>query len=205
MTPAKRLLVLFFVSLAFAGGAFFTYLAFLGGPSQPAYATVLSEPMALPDVTLVDDSGRPFTTENLRGAWHVLFFGFTHCPDICPTTLQQLAIASRRVAESGGRFPQIILVSVDPERDTPDVLAAYVRSFGDNVRGLTGDLDQIRKLTKALGIYFAKAEETATGYNVDHSAAVLVVDDEANWRAVFSAPQDVERFVHDIPILTGAR
>jgi len=204
MNPVKRLLVLLFVSLAFAGGAFFTYLAFVAGPPQPSFATVLPQPKALPDISLVDDAGKPFTLESLRGEWHLLFFGFTHCPDICPATLQQLAIASRHVTESGGRFPQVVLVSVDPERDTPDVLAAYVRNFGDNVRGVTGDLDRIRALTSALGIYFAKAEVTDSGYNVDHSAAVLVIDDDARWRAVFSAPQDVERFVHDIPILTGA-
>jgi protein SCO1/2 len=204
MNPAKRLLVLLFVSLAFAGGAFFTYLAFVAVPSKPSFATVLPEPMALPDIALIDDAGKPFTRESLRGEWHLLFFGFTHCPDICPATLQQLAIASRRVTEAGGKFPQVILVSVDPERDTPDVLAAYVRNFGDNVRGVTGDLDSVRALTSALGIYFAKSEVTDTGYNVDHSAAVLVIDDDANWRALFSAPQDVERLVHDIPILTGA-
>ena len=205
MQRLTRLLVLFFLSLALAGGAFFVYLAFEGPSGSPEFATLLPAPRALPPLSLVDDSGAEFTREDFEGAWHLVFFGFTHCPDICPATLQQLAIARDRVTTDGGAFPEIILVSVDPERDTPDVLAAYVGNFGKGVRGVTGSLEGVRELTSALGIYFAKGEESDTGYSVDHSTAVLVIDPLGNWHSLFGSPHTVERFVADVPVLTGAR
>lgn len=205
MDRLTKLLVTFFVALALAGGAFFTYLAFRGESGSPEFATVLPEPKPLPSLSLVDDSGAAFTRDDLEGAWHLVFFGFTHCPDICPATLQQLAIARDQVTADGGTFPEVILVSVDPERDTPGVMAAYVGNFGRGVRGVTGSLDNVRELTDALGIYVAKGEEANGGYTVDHSAAVLVIDPLGGWHSVFSAPHSVERFAHDVPILTGAR
>jgi protein SCO1/2 len=205
MHRLTQILVVSFVALGLAGGAFFTYLAFRGDSGLPEFATVLPQPMALPALSLVDDSGAAFTRDDFKGAWHLVFFGFTHCPDVCPATLQQLAIARDQVTAAGGTFPEIILVSVDPQRDTPDVMATYVGNFGKGVRGVTGSLDNVRDLTDALGIYFARGEETNGGYSVDHSAAVLVIDPQGDWHSVFSAPHSVERFVHDVPILTGAR
>ena len=205
MQRLTRLLVLFFVSLALAGGAFFVYVTLKGPSGVPAFATVLPETRALPPFSLVDDSGAEFTREDFEGAWHLVFFGFIHCPDICPATLQQLAIARDRVTADGGAFPEIILVSVDPERDTPDVLAAYVGNFGEGVRGVTGSPESVRELTRALGIYFARGEESDTGYSVDHSTAVLVIDPLGNWHSLFGSPHAVERFVADVPVLTGAR
>lgn len=205
MDVAKRLLLVFFLSLAFAGGAFFLYLAFQGGAEQPARATILPEPRPLPALSLVDHTGAAFTRENFEGGWQLVFFGFTHCPDVCPATLQQLAIAKRRVAAAGGSFPEIVLISVDPERDTPDVLADYVRHFGDGVRGVTGSLEAITSLTGQLGIFFARSAPSESGYSVDHSAAVLVIDPDGDWHSLFSAPHDVDSFVRDIPLLTAAR
>jgi len=181
------------------------YYASHGMRETPTHATVLPESMPLPQFSLVDQSGKPFTRDNLLGSWHLLFFGFTNCPDICPATLQQLAIAGRRVAEQGETFPGVILVSVDPERDTPDTLRAYTEHFGDNVVGVTGSVDELRKLTAALGIYFAKSDEANGNYSVDHSAAVLLLNDEAEWTAVFSAPQDIDALIHDVPILASSR
>ena len=203
MHPARKILVFVFVFSAFAGGAVFMYLATQGARQQPVAATILPAPAALPTLSLIDDSGSIFTNADLQDGWQVVFFGFTHCPDICPATLQQLALARKRVVDAGSQFPEIILVSVDPERDSPEVLQRYVSNFGDGVRGITGPLEEIRKLTSAVGIFFEKAGDINGEYTVDHSAAVLLIDDHGDWHSLFSAPHDVDNFVHDIPLLTG--
>ena len=98
-----------------------------------------------------------------------------------------------------------MLVSVDPERDTPEVLGRYVGSFGDGVAGLTGEIEQIRQLTDGLGIFFQKREPSDDGYYaVDHSSAVLVVDPDGRFHALFSAPHRIENFVNDLPILSSS-
>jgi len=135
------------------------------------------------------------------GQWDLLYFGYTNCPDICPLTLAELAKARQQLTAAGADAPRIVFVSVDPERDTPDVVAKYVAYFGDANLGITGDLDQIRKFAKGLGIFFAKGREEGGMYSVDHSSVVLVVDPHAKLRALFSAPHKADDFVHDLPII----
>jgi protein SCO1/2 len=168
-------------------------------------ATVLPTPMPLPDFQLVDQDGAPFTRDSLRDRQTLLFFGFTHCPDICPATLQQLALARNELV---GRLPQdvappdILLISVDPDRDTPEVLKVYTAIFGPGAYGATGELDKLLALTSTLGIFFETGEANDSGYTVNHSAAVLLVNDRAELQAVFSAPHDVGSFVSDLLLLT---
>ena len=116
---------------------------------------------------------------------------------------RQRSGAKQRLAGNDVTFPDIILVSVDPERDSPGVLADYVGHFGADVRGLTGDLEAISALTRPLGVYFAKSGDLDGDYSVDHSAVVLVINENAEWFALFSAPHTVDGFVHDLPLLTG--
>ena len=203
MSPLRKILAIVFLFAAFSGGAVLLFHAVSGTPSVPQRATVIPAAFDLPEFSLVDHTGNPFTTENFRDSWSVVFFGFTHCPDICPATLQQLALAKSRVEDAGGRFPRNVLISVDPERDSPAVMGAYVRHFGEDVIGVTGDLDALKALTKPLGIYFEKSGDLEGDYSVDHSAVVLLIDDSAKWHALFSAPYSVDDFVHDIPLLTG--
>ena len=175
-----------------------------GTPSELQRATVLPAANALPFFELLDHNGDLVHTEVFRGQWDLVFFGFTNCPDICPATLQILATAKRELAASGTTpLPRIVLVSVDPERDTPDVLRQYMQHFGDDNLGLTGDLENIGKLTSALGIYFAKGPTTENGYNVDHSAAVLVVNEAGEFHALFGGSATVDDIVHDFPILVA--
>lgn len=196
-------MAIFFLFAAFSGGAILLYLALYGGRAEPQYATVLPEPMPLPEFTMTRHDGNAFGRNDLSGKWHVVFFGFTNCPDICPATLQQLAIASNRAADAGDAFPGIVLVSVDPERDTPEALAAYVGNFGAGITGLTGDEAELQRLTKALGIFYGKSGDLDGNYSVDHSAAVLLINENAEWHAVFSAPHNIDNFVQDMPLLTG--
>jgi protein SCO1 len=174
---------------------------------EPQFATLLPEPLPLPDFELLDQHGQPFTRDSLRGQTSLLFFGFTHCPDICPATLQQLSLARKQIAETspGNALPAIVLISVDPERDTPEKLDKYVSSFRADVAAATGTRESLLPLTSALGIFFERQPLEGGDYTVSHSTAVLVVDEDANLRALFSAPHKAEYFAHDIPLLMAAR
>jgi protein SCO1/2 len=208
------------VALAF-GLAASCHADFDDAGREPRHATVLPEPLPLPAFTLHDGQNEPFTREHLLGRTSLLFFGFTHCPDICPATLQQLALARKQLQEqsagasatdTAGLRPQawqIVFISVDPERDTPQKLQAYVSHFGEGVVGATGSPESIREMTSALGIWFGKealSEDDSEGdYSVSHSTAVLVIGEDATFRALFSAPHKTEYFVHDLPLLMAAR
>ena len=171
-------------------------------PQEPLAAMILPERAALPGFSLLDQRGEAIDATVFEGQWDLVFFGFTHCPDICPMTLQILATARRTLEERGVQpLPRIVLVSVDPERDTPDSVGRYVEYFGEGNLGITGDLEEIRRLTSGLGIYFQKQAPEGAGYNVDHSAAVLVVDPDGRFSALFTGPHVVEDYVHDLPIL----
>jgi len=191
---------------------------FEGAAGEPLHATVLPEPLPLPAFTLNDEQNEPFTRERLLGRTSLLFFGFTHCPDICPATLQQLALARKQLQEQGAEASTttdtaapppdaltIILISVDPERDTPEKLKAYVSHFGEGVVAATGSLESIREITSALGVWFQKEPQGEDDYTVSHSTAVLVIGEDATFRAVFSAPHRTEYFVHDLPLLMATR
>ncbi len=160
----------------------------------------------MPGFSLLDQASAPVNADTFRGQWDPLFFGFTNCPDICPTTLQTLANARRELAATGATtLPRIVLVSVDPERDTPELLGQYVDYFGEDNLAVTGKLEEIKKLTDALGIYFEKAPTEDGNYGVDHSAAVLVIDPMGEFLALFSAPHIAANYVHDLPIIMGSQ
>ncbi|MDX1481207.1 MAG: SCO family protein [Woeseiaceae bacterium] len=173
-------------------------------PSMPETATVLPRPVALPDFALEDQLGERFSRDRFSGRTSLVFFGFTNCPDVCPLTLQRLASMRSRLIESGeDSLPEVVFVSVDPERDTREKVAAYTAAFGDGVTGLRGSLEQIDQLAGALGAYHARPE-AGDGYTVEHSSAVFVVDDRGRYHAVFSSPTDVDALVDDWPRLLQA-
>ena len=207
MKATRTLLAALFVVIGLAGGAWFLALAWHGGSAPPEYATVLPVAQPLPAFTLTDEQGATLDRDALAGRWHLLFFGFTHCPDICPATLSQLAAARRQLQANGqSPLPDILLISVDPERDTPQVLARYVGRFGAGMRGATGSMDEVESLAAALGIHFSAMSHHGGGdYDVNHSAAVLVVDPDVQLAALFSAPHSVAAFVSDLPRIIGAR
>ncbi len=195
------------VAIALLAGAWFYVRAYTGLRPQPQSATVLPSPMQLPDFTMLDQDARPFTRASLEDSWNLLFFGFTNCPDVCPATLQRLTAARSRMLAAGlaeSEVPGIVLISVDPERDSPDVLKSYVANFGENIVGLTGNASELEKLTKQLGIFHAKSAGHHAGYNVDHSSAVLLVNTDAHFHALFSAPYSVDDLVHDLPLILAS-
>lgn len=196
----RNLLVALVLALALVAGVFVALRS--DTPVEPVSALVLPNPDPLPAFSLLDQYGNTIDRSVFTGQWDLVFFGFTHCPDICPTTLQLLATARAALAEQGQEpLPRIVLVSVDPERDTPEIMGQYVDYFGDGNLGITGSLENISVLTSGLGIYFQKQATDGDNYLVDHSAAVLVIDPDGRFSALFSGPHSVENFVHDLPII----
>lgn len=157
-------------------------------------ATVLPEPWTLEPFELVDHRGEPFTGENLKGQWDFVFFGFTHCPDVCPMSMTLLAQAYNRLAERPElqRRTRAVFVSVDPERDTPEKLRDFVGYFNPEFVGVTGSAEEIKRVADQLHIYYQIHEpvDGSGDYAVDHSAAILLVDPEGRMIALFTGASD---------------
>lgn len=133
-------------------------------------------------LALTGHDGKPRTLEDFRGKVVVLFFGFTHCPDICPTTLADMAAVVKKLGPDAARV-QVLFVTVDPERDTPEVLAKYVPAFDPAFLGLTGDLAATQRAAKEFKIFYEKRPGGAPGaYSVDHSAQSYVLDAKGQLR-----------------------
>jgi protein SCO1/2 len=206
MNPAtKSLLVGVLLLAAVAGGWWLSNAAMPVRELQ--HATRLPQPLTLPQFSLVDAQGEAFGRQHLSGRWTMAFFGFTRCPDICPATLQMMSLARQRLADAGTGLPSpdILLVSVDPERDTPSVLQDYTAHFGPGVRGVTGPAAELAKLTTPLGIYFEREASNTDDYNIAHSPQVLIFDDKARFVGLFGAPHSVEAFVSDMPLLKAGQ
>ena len=196
----NRILLLSLAVLIGLGAGFLAWQSTSDEPPAIETATLLPAPLELPEFSLTDQDGNPADRRFFEGQWDLVFFGFTHCPDICPVTLQTLAAARRQLEENGMReLPRIVLVSVDPERDSPGTLKTYVEYFGDDVAGLTGSEDALRVLTDGLGIFFQRMASDDENYNVDHSAVVLVLNPAGQFTALFSAPHRPSAFVNDLP------
>ena len=135
--------------------------------------------------TLTGVDGQPFSSSDLAGRPYAIFFGFTHCPDVCPTTLARLVRLRTQLAKGQEPF-RIVFVTVDPERDGPKELASYVSLFGAPVVGLTGTPSQIVQVKKQFGIFSEKVPDGSGGYTVDHTATVLLFDRDGKFVSTIS-------------------
>ena len=179
--------------------------------------TVLNSPRPVAHMKLVDQHGVPVTADTLAGRWTVLFFGFTHCPDVCPTTLARLAGVQRRLPEAIRPKVRFMLVSVDPMRDTPARLAEYVGQFGQGFVGATAPLGDLAPLLKELGVSYAytaqehaehaghagHADHGTPAYTVTHSETLYVLDPRARLYAVFTDPKDDYALQRDLTTWAG--
>jgi protein SCO1/2 len=169
-------------------------------PPQLSQGTLLPSARPVTDFRLTDHRGQPFTLENLENHWTFAFFGYTHCPDVCPTSMAMLAQVQRNLKQQDGlhQMPQVVFVSVDPERDTTELLSQFVPYFHPDFIGASGDQQNTLSLTRQLGILYGKAEDNTTeNYLVDHSAAIVLLDPDAALRAVFSVPHDPKLIASD--------
>ena len=178
-------------------------------PAMPALerATLFEASRPLPAIALQDQSERAFDRGRMRGHWTLLFFGFTNCPDVCPTTLATLAEARRQLADlPPGEIPDVVLATVDPARDTPATLARYVAHFDPSFTGITGSPESIEAFTRDLGVAVMIGAPAADGsYTVDHSAAVFLIDPAAEFTALFSTPHDAATIARDYRRIVSAR
>ena len=158
-------------------------------------AYMFETPRALPPFKLVDHHGQSFETANLRGHWTLLFFGFTHCPDVCPVTMAQLA----RFMDGLEGLPQaddtrVVMVSVDPARDTVERLARYVPYFNPGFVGVTGAAPAIRRFATALNTPFRKApDRNPHNYQMEHGANLVLINPNGRYHGFFRAPLDPAR------------
>jgi protein SCO1/2 len=164
---------------------------------------ILPESRPVSDFEMVDHNGGPFTLQQLRGRWSLLFFGFTHCPDVCPSTLYDLQTVNREIADRTGPGPvahQVLFVSVDPERDTPERMKEYLAFFDPGFIGVTGDLEQLAAFTREMGIAYRIEEhdEGELNYSVDHSASILLTNPDGRLHGVFPAPVDATTLISDL-------
>lgn len=159
------------------------------------------------NVAFIDHNGQPFTQDNLIGRWTLMFFGFTNCPDICPTTLQTLGQLKKNLsAESKWPDIQVVMVSVDPERDTQEKLSKYVPWFDDSFLGLRAEVSDTETFAKQVGVLFYKRElESGTTYEVDHSSSLILFNPEGQYAGVLTAPHTVDLIAADLSELARSQ
>jgi protein SCO1/2 len=163
--------------------------------------TLLDPPQEIPAIQLTGSDGQPHALTDFQGKVTVVFFGYTHCPDVCPMTLSTMARARTMLSNQADRV-QLVFVSVDPERDSPERLASYLAKYDPTFVGLTGDEDRIRGLATVFGVYYAKVESTsALGYLVEHSSSSFVLDTQGKLRAILPFGLTPEQMASDLRAL----
>ncbi|MEQ8517181.1 MAG: SCO family protein, partial [Chromatocurvus sp.] len=154
---------------------------------------VLDTPRDIGDFSLLDHRGEAFTPERLEGEWTLIFFGFTHCPDICPTTM---AFLDRFIGELEGteaEDTEVVMISVDPARDSVEQLASYVPYFNEDFTGVTGDFLDLFRFATNLNTPFRKVPGQGEDYVVDHSANVVLINPRGDYHGFFKAPLDMAK------------
>lgn len=171
-------------------------------PSDDFRLTVLPQRSSSPDFRLTDFNGRPRSLADYRGRVLVIFFGFVRCPDACPTELFKLAQVMKRLGPASDRV-QVLLITLDPKRDTPELLKSYVTAFDPRFVGLTGTTEQIDSAAKNYWVVHVEAPTSNDYYAIDHSTATYVIDAQGQRRLIGSMATSVDDFVHDLKLLTG--
>ncbi len=173
-------------------------------PQLKAGTALFGQTRPLPQFSLLDQNGQPFNNDRLQNRWSFFFFGYTHCPDICPMTLATLATMMKTITSTSKvENTQVIFVSVDPERDTQPQLKTYVEHFNPKFIGVTGDPAAIDKLTSNLGILHVKTPNPndPNNYLVDHTASILLVGPSGHIMAIFGAPHEAHMLAEDFHTL----
>ena len=204
-SPARSgrlpLTLVLIAALAAGLGLWAGHKAFFGTTTLPETQTLrlLDPPRVLPDFSLQSADGTRIDAAALRGRWTMVFLGFTHCPDICPTTLTELAKAEKLLADlPEEQRPRILFVSVDPERDTPEVIAKYAAYFSPTVLSGTSDVDALTRFASSLSMVFAKTPLADGGYTIDHTSWVAVLNPQAQLAGFIRPPLEPEKIAADL-------
>lgn len=164
-----------------------------------ANVLLLPRERVIPPLTLIDQDGQPFDTRSLQGRWHILFFGFTACPDICPTTLSDMRRLFSQLPSDTRERLQLVLITADPARDTPQQLKTYLDYYRAGFSGLTGEMEQLQQLSRALGLPFVPANETQGDYSVSHSGNLALVGPDGTLRGHIRAPLMLDGLQRALP------
>jgi protein SCO1/2 len=206
MMARSKLVSFVFLCVAAAGGVAAALIWVQKPPVVLATGMMLAPSRALADFSLIDNQGRDFGPANLHGHWSLMFFGYTNCPDFCPTTLTMLAAVEKQLrAANAVAPPQVVFVSVDAKRDSPAQLAKYVPYFDPDFIGLTAaDQPAIERQAKKWGVAVMVRPATDGNYTVDHSGAIFVINPAGDLAAILTGPFTVDALQSDIKrIVTG--
>ncbi|WP_342654132.1 SCO family protein [Pseudomonas sp. F3-2] len=162
---------------------------------------LLPQSREVPDLQMTNQDGQPVSLGSLKDKWTLLFFGYTFCPDICPTTLAQLRQIKSELPEEAAAKLRVVLVSVDPNRDTPQQLKTYLGYFDKQFVGLTTPVENIQKLANAVSIPFIPADTSKPNYTVDHSGNLALLGPDGTQRGFIRAPLNNQKLVAQLPVL----
>jgi protein SCO1 len=196
---SRRLMILLPVAIILLGGVFWiTYLLGSGMRFGPKYGMVLQSPEPAMDFRLPSHLGQEMALSDFRGEIVLLYFGYTVCPDVCPTTLAEVHKALDLLGDEADKVT-LIMVSVDPERDTPEVLAEYLPHFDSRFVGLVGSPEQTLEIATNYGIHYERRDsDSALGYLVDHTATLTLIDRDGHARLIFPYGTKAEELAEDI-------
>jgi protein SCO1/2 len=159
------------------------------GAAGTALASAIGGPFEL-----IDQNGKPFSDADLKGKWHLIFFGYTHCPDACPTALNEMSLALDRLGMKRDEV-RVVFITVDPERDTPEALKSYVQSFDAPIVALTGSPEAVAQAAKAYRVFYARHPRADGDYDMDHSAVIYVMNPEGRFTATFTPDSSADAIV----------
>ena len=215
MNVRNTVIILFAVVIAIAAGSYFSTMRKIDALEKEKeiarnkipdiQGNLLSPARKISVPSLLKHDGSAFTREELQGHWSILFFGFTHCSEICPATMSMLAQAKKIAEEKKQKFPLVYLVSIDQERDKLDALKKFVTGFDESFIGISGDPKLIKALSLQMSVVYMPAEKgkDVENYQIDHSAALLLMDPEGNLRAFLNPPHTAEKIFKDIQSVVG--
>jgi protein SCO1/2 len=176
-------------------------------PTSQFDGSQMTTPFTKPDITLTDTEGKPFNlVSGTAGKLTLVYFGYTHCPDVCPTTMATLAAVMRALPSAEAAKIDVVFVSTDPTRDTPAVLRTWLGQFDPSFIGLTGSFTTIQSAAKTLGItILPPVKQPGGGYTVTHGAEVIAFDSADKAYLIYSAGTTVAQFTHDIPLILAGK
>lgn len=167
---------------------------------------LLNPPFAKPNVTLTDSSGKQFNlVEGTKGKVTLVYFGYTHCPDVCPTTMATIAATMRTLTAAQAAQVDVVFISSDPKRDTPSVLKTWLGQYNPTFIGLTGDFSKIQSAAASLGVDLEAPKDTNGQYTVTHGAEVIAFNAKGKGDLLYTSGTSVPQFQHDIPLLLAGR
>ena len=199
----STLLLIVSAVIALSAGVWVGFDSGKPAPAPKIQGVILPSAKTVVEFNLIDHKNNSFTLNNLKDKWSLLFVGYTQCPDVCPMALNILKQTHSLLKEKNIIPPQIVFISIDPERDTPEILAKYIRYFNEDFVGATGKVEELQKLASNLSVYYKKAAGSsgdieADDYLMDHSSSFMLINPEGKLQAFLTAPHTPKQIIDSI-------